>query len=324
MPRHPIHAQAAMSPEPLRLVADIGGTHSRFALARRGALEAVATYRNVDFGSLQEAACRYLSMLAQPVEEACLAVAAPIDGDTVQLVNHDWHFSQTELAAALGVEHLGVINDFEAIAHALPHIAPADLAGVGGGDADPRAPVVVIGPGTGLGVGLRVPCGGGAAVIATEGGHACLGAQDEAEAALLLALIRAGHFPSRELLLSGRGLELLHRMACGHEPGERLLDAATIQQRAVAGGDAACVAALSHFCAFLGSAAGDQALATGARGGVFIAGGIVRRFVPFLRESAFRARFETRGPMSDYARRIPTRVICLENPGLLGAANAPL
>lgn len=307
-----------------RLVADIGGTHSRFAISEGGPIEDAVTYRNVDFGSLQAAAQQYLSRAGKTVQEACLAVAAPIKGDEVQLVNHDWHFSQRALAAALGVERLGVINDFEAIAHALPHLVPADLAAVGGGEAEAGAPVVVIGPGTGLGVGLRVPAREAATVVSTEGGHACLGARDEAEAALLHEVLRAGLYPSRELLISGSGLELLHRLVCGRGAGERLLDAATIQQRAVEGNDAECVAALQHFCAFLGTAAGDQALGCGARGGVFIAGGIVRRFVPFLRDSAFRARFEERGPMTHYTQRIPTRVICHDNPGLLGAAHAPL
>jgi glucokinase len=222
------------------------------------------------------------------------------------------------------MDQLRVINDFEAIAHALPQLRPADLATVGGGEAEMGAPVVVIGPGTGLGVGLRVPAREGAMVVSTEGGHACLGARDETEAALLHELLRSGLYPSRELLISGAGLERLHRLVCGYGVGERLLEAATIQQRAVEGNDATCVAALQHFCAFLGTAAGDQALGCGARGGVFIAGGIVRRFVPFLRQSAFRSRFEERGPMTHYAQRIPTWVICHDNPGLLGAAHAPL
>ncbi|MFM7785058.1 MAG: glucokinase, partial [Gammaproteobacteria bacterium] len=193
---------------PARLVADIGGTHSRFAIAQGGSIGDAVTYRNVDFASLQAAAQQYLSRVGRPVREACLAVAAPIRGDEVQLVNHDWHFSQRALAIALGVERLGLINDFEAIAHALPHLAPADLAAVGGGEAEAGAPVVVIGPGTGLGVGLRVPAPEGAAVVSTEGGHACLGARDEAEAALLHEVLRAGLYPSRELLISGSGLEL--------------------------------------------------------------------------------------------------------------------
>lgn len=314
-----------MSAATERLIADIGGTHSRFALARPGGRpRAVRTLLNREHASLAEAARSYLEAERAAPESACFAVAAPVHEGEMRLVNYPWVFSRAALLEALGLRRLRLVNDFEAIAHALPALAADELIPLGGGCAEAGAVQVVLGPGTGLGVAQLVPCGSGAHVLATEGGHASIGARDSAELALLTELMRDGAYLCRESLLCGPGLERIHAALAvlAGEPAPRL-DAAEIQRRAVAGECARAVAALGHFCAFLGTAAGDQALASGARGGVYLAGGILPRFVEFLRASRFRARFEDKGPMSDYVRRIPTWLICCEHPGLLGAARVP-
>jgi glucokinase len=314
-----------MSVVPERLVADIGGTHSRFALARPGERpRAVRTLLNREHASLAAAAQNYLEAEHATPASACFAVAAPVREGEMRLVNYPWTFSAAALTAALGLKRLRLVNDFEAIAHSLPALAPDELVALGGGCAEPGAVQVVLGPGTGLGVAQLVPCGTGVHVLATEGGHASIGARDAAELALITELMKDGAYLCRESLLCGAGLERIHA-ALHALAGETAphLDAAEIQRRAVAGDSTHAVAALGHFCALLGTAAGDQALASGARGGVFLAGGILPRFIDFVRASRFRARFEDKGPMSDYVRRIPTWLIRCEHPGLLGAARVP-
>lgn len=314
-----------MPSSPLRLIADIGGTHTRFALVRAGStqLEAQRTLQTRTYASLGEAGRVYLHETRARPDEACLAVAGPIDGDTVRLTNHSWEFSQRALANELGVERLRVINDFEAIALALPHLDASVLLPIGGGTARTGHPLALLGPGTGLGVAQLVPTPGGFQAIPTEGGHASIGPADRDELSIITSLLDAGEHVSRETLLSGPGLERIHRALCSLRTCKpQALPAAEIQTRAVAGDDLLCRDALEIFCAFLGTAAADQALCCGALGGVYIAGGIVPRFTTFLQHSRFRARFETNGPMSAYLRAIPVHVIMHHDPGLLGAAVA--
>ena len=226
---------------------------------------------------------------------------------------------------SVGLQRLRVINDFEAIALALPALAADELLQIGGGTAVRGSPMAVLGPGTGLGVAQLIATRDGFQPVSTEGGHASIGPCDEAELQLFATLMRNGQHLCREALLSGPGIERIYWALC-LDAGSAYhgYTAAEIQAHAVAGSDATCRAALEHFCAFLGTAAGDQALCCGAQGGVFIAGGIVPRFTEFLRHSRFRARFEAKGPMRDYVSAIPVYVITRENPGMLGAARADL
>jgi glucokinase len=309
-----------------RLVADIGGTNARFAMvARDGSLHSALTLPTRRYPSLLDAAQAYTQQLRVRPRSACIAVAGPVNDDEVRLTNHSWSFSVRELAASLGIERLRLINDFEAIALALPVLGGADLFQIGGGEPVQGRPKAVLGPGTGLGVAQLVPTRAGFEPIATEGGHASIGPRNEAELAILATLLRNGRQISREALLSGPGLELIYwalcRTANAHYEG---YTAAEIQAHAVAGSDDLCRDTLGHFCAFLGTAAGDQALCCGAQGGVYIAGGIVPRFTGFLSRSRFREHFEDKGPMRDYTSRIPVYVILAEHPGMLGAARASL
>ncbi len=315
-----------MAPSPQRLVADIGGTNTRFALAGpEGRLLAPQTLATRRFDSLADAARSYLESTGARPREACIAVAGPVTGDTVRLTNHRWAFSIAALREGLGLARLRVINDFEAIALALPALAADDLVQVGGAAPVRGRPMAVLGPGTGLGVAQLIATRGGFQPVSTEGGHASIGPCDEGELQIFATLMRNGQQLCREALLSGPGIERIYWALCLNRGGDyHGYSAAEIQAHAVAGSDATCHTALAHFCAFLGTAAGDQALCCGAQGGVFIAGGIVPRFTEFLRHSRFRARFEAKGPMRDYVSAIPVYVITRDNPGMLGAARADL
>lgn len=315
-----------MSTTEVRLVADVGGTHTRFALSRGSEfIDAPRTLSTRAFSSLGDAARSYLEQTGVHPHEACFAVAGPIDADTVRLTNHCWEFSQRALARELGIREFRVINDFEAIALAVPHLADTEVVQIGGDMLRPDRPLAVLGPGTGLGVAQLIPVQGGFRAVPTEGGHASIGPVDHAELQIIATLIDDGIPVSRESLLSGPGIErLYHAVSLIRSGTADSLSAAEIQVRAVAGSDPSCSEALAHFCAFLGTAAADQALCTGAQGGVYIAGGIVPRFTAFLQSSRFRARFETSGPMNGWLRTIPVYVITHHHPGLLGAALAPI
>ena len=318
-------ASASLYP---RLLGDIGGTHARFAWRERpdAALSHVATYPCRAHGSLQAAIERYLLEQQRPRPAACgIGIANPVIGDRVQMTNHHWSFSITALRDELAVQQVRVVNDFSALALSLPDLQPADLLAVGGGAAQPGAPCALIGPGTGLGVsGLFFAPGGASWPVPGEGGHATLAAADADEAAVIgLLQQRFGHV-SAERALSGPGLVNLYRAAAlqAGQVAEDLSPAAVVA-RAVAAGDPCCVRAVALFFSFLGSMAGNLALTLGARGGVYIGGGIVPRLLPQLQASRFRERFESKGRFRDYLAEIPCHVIVADvSPALTGACRA--
>ena len=309
-----------------RLVGDIGGTNARFALltAPGRAFEAVQTLPCADFPGPAEAIEHYLAINRLPRPRWCaFGIANPVEGDAVRMTNHHWAFSIRALQAGLGLDRLLVLNDFTALALALPALAPADIVQVGGGNPAPRAAIGLLGAGTGLGISGLVPCGDDYAPIEGEGGHVTLPACNAHEAALVAWL--ATRFPhvSAERVLSGPGLVALYEAhaAVAGEPADALT-AAEVSARGLAGDCPLCVATLETFCAMLGTVAADLALILGARGGVYIGGGIVPRLGDFFARSPFRARFEQKGRFSDYLARIPTYVIHAPYPALLGAARA--
>lgn len=303
------------------LIADVGGTHTRLALAGGGEYGEAAHYLNADAATLEDLVAEYVAARGVDTDtlEACLAVAAPVTGDAVVLTNLDWTVAATAFTRRFAFRRVRLVNDFAAIAHALPALADADVAAIGdtatGGD--PGAPGLVLGPGTGLGAALRVPHAHGATVVATEAGHATLAASDDEQARLLAALRESHGRVSAERVLSGNGLVSLYAVLGGNPRG---VVPATVTERALAGGDAVADAALAHFFAFLGGFAGDLALATGARGGVHLAGGILPRLVEPLRASAFRAAFEAKGRFAAWLADVPTRVVVHPDPALLGLA----
>ena len=300
-----------------RLLADIGGTNTRCALVRDGSRpEQIRHYRNAGFAGLTELLCAYVDELPedQRPRAAALAVAAPIQGDQVRMINIDWSFSAEALRHALGLVRLELLNDFAALAQALP-VLPADaVRQVGGGECRRDQTRAVLGPGTGLGVAGLVRCGGEWLSISGEGGHVTLAPGDESEAALIAAATdRYGHC-SAERLISGPGLALIH----AHLHGV-VLDPGEIGNRA-AQGDPQSKASLDKMFGLLGSVAGNLALTLGAAGGVYIGGGIVPRHIEQFARSNFRQRFIAKGRYRDYLDAIPTFVITAADPTLVGLA----
>ncbi len=308
----------------LWLVADIGGTHLRAALSDAGT--PIHTLREMDcaaFAGPGAALDAYLAQTGAKPVAACLAVAGPVAGDEFRFTNNPWAFSQKALREHLGVRRLLLVNDFEALALALPSLAGSDLHPLGRRipPAAGRLPLAVLGPGTGLGVAALVPHAHGWTALPGEGGHLGFAPQDDLEREIDRVLRRAVPRVSNETILCGAGLVALYRALAAIEGRTGVPDivAADIAQLALAGTQALALRAVDVFCAVLGAVAGDVALLTGARGGVFIGGGIAPRLLPLLEASRFRMRFEDKGVQRDYAGAIATSVIVAPVPALAGA-----
>ncbi|HNW63064.1 MAG TPA: glucokinase [Piscinibacter sp.] len=312
-----------------RLLGDIGGTNARFAwLAGPGeTLGTVATYPCADHASLQDAMQHYLDAHQMPAPRWCaIGIANPVVGDLVRMTNHDWSFSIAEVQARFGMQRFLVINDFTALALALPALQARDLRQVGAGAPMAQAPIGLIGPGTGLGVSGLLPAQGGRGAIPIngEGGHVTLAGTSAVEDAVIERLrLRFGH-ASAERALSGPGLVNLHAALCEIEGMPvTAMDAAEVTRQAGAGGDPRCVQAVDLFFSFLGTVAGNLALSLGARGGMYIGGGIVPRLGERIDRSSFRERFEEKGRFRGYLCGIPTYVVqASTSPALIGAARA--
>jgi len=312
-----------------RLLGDIGGTHARWAWqAAPGApVQDVAVRPCAANASLLDSARDYMAGSGHAAPSAlCIGIATPITGDQVQMTNNDWAFSISQLQHELGVARCLVINDFTALAMSLTALGPQDLRRIGGGDgaAVAGAPMALVGPGTGLGVsGLLPGPGGGWLPLSGEGGHVTLAAADDEEAAVLALLRqRFGHV-SAERVLSGPGLVNLHDALCtlaGQTPPART--PADVVSAALAGSDKTCVHAATLFAGFLGNVAGNLALTLGARGGVYVGGGILPRLGAAFDDTRFRQRFEDKGRFASYLRPLPTWAITAATPALLGAARA--
>ncbi|MDA8232105.1 MAG: glucokinase [Magnetospirillum sp.] len=313
-----------MSDKPA-LIADIGGTHVRFALVRKGEEPAnVVILRCSDYVGPAEAAEAYLRAMdgsGRP-ERAAFAIASPILGDRVAFTNSQWDFSIGDVERALGLERLHVVNDFTAVALSIPHLAARDLVKVGGGEKAAAAPMAALGPGTGLGVSALVPAADGRWVpLASEGGHVTMAAADDKEAAILSWLRRRGGHVSAERVLSGPGLVNVYEAVAavnGRQAVHKTPE--TISQRAVDGTCPISGEALGIFFGMLGTVAGNLALTLGARGGVYVAGGILPRMVEAFAASAFRDRFEDKGRFRPYLEAIPTWLIVHPQPAFAGLA----
>ncbi len=306
-----------------RLLGDIGGTNARFALQHPGGIDRVQVLRCADFDSLQQALRHYLQAQRASVRHAALGIANPVHSDSLRMTNHHWSFSIEQLRAELGLQELLVINDFAAQALALPVLPDHELQQVGGGRAAPDAARVVLGAGTGLGVGALLPAGEGRwQALAGEGGHVSFSPADEQEVELWRhARERHGHV-SAERLLSGSGLELIHRWLGELAGGAPERDAAAITRGALHEDDELCRQTLRMFCGMLGTLAGNLALTLDARAGVYVGGGIVPRIAGLFAASPFRQRFEAKGRFAGALAEIPVYVIHSAWPGLLGAGAA--
>ncbi|MEP6389574.1 MAG: glucokinase [Halioglobus sp.] len=310
-----------------RLVADVGGTNTRVALFDEQSLtlQAVATYSNEDYDSFESVITHWLSQLeSSPPARACIAVAAPPSGDRVSMINQDWSFSVTDVARTFGFEQLRWINDFEANAYALPHLGDDDLVSISHrGTTGER--LATVGPGTGLGGATIARLNGIDHVQSGEPGFMSLAPRSDYELTLF-NLIREKH-PDiyAELLISGPGLMRLYRYVCQLENADSIVDTpGEVSAHAIADDNAQCRAALDIFCALLGEVCGNFVLANGAYGGLFLAGGILPRMIPFLKQSTFYQRFTGRKAMQEHLQAVPVHVITCPYPGLIGATHARL
>jgi glucokinase len=307
------------------IVADIGGTNARFAVADLATLELsrISQILCAAHPTFTAAFRAYLAELSAPLDHAAIAVAAPVTGETVHLTNSPWSFAKHELCRAVGLKGVLVLNDFEALALSLPHLAPAELYQIGGATAEEHATKIVLGPGTGLGVAGLVWSGERWIAVSGEGGHGSLGAHDGRELALLERLRKGRSHLSAERALSGPGLaELYLAIAASHGMHPARLEPNDVLTRALSGEDRIAVEALDVFITWLGRFAGDAALLFGARGGVYLGGGIAPKIAHKLSSGAFRAAFEQKGRMIAYLAPIPVYVILASFATLKGAAAA--
>jgi len=295
-----------------RLLGDIGATNVRFALLSNGVLGPIKWFTVADFPRFTDAVTAFLDCHCRhvSVRGALLAVAGPVANDRCMLTNSAWTIDASELCAAFSFAKVHILNDFEATAFSLPLLTAADLYPVGGGKAVLGTPMAVLGPGSGLGVACFVPGSQSSIVIASEGGHATMAATSDREDAIIDYLRRQFSHVSAERVVSGSGLENLYSAVIaidGIEAPKR--NAAEITNAALDGTCPVARAALDLFCAMLGTIAGNVALMFGARGGVFIAGGIAPRLTEYIARSEFRARFEHKGRFRQYLASIPSSII---------------
>ncbi len=308
-----------------RLIGDIGGTNARFGWQIDAGAEVVqrATYACADFPTLSVAIAHYLSVHSLPGPAAfALGIATPVTGDRVSMTNHHWSFSISALREQLGANTGVVINDFVALACAIPTLTANDVIAHGHVEKTRNAPIALIGPGTGLGVAtLFADSYGRYQANAGEGGHVTLAATSELEATLIHVLRdKFGHV-SAERAISGPGLVSLYDALCQVKNVEaKPFSPADITAHAVAKTDSLCVEAVAVFTSFLGNVAGNLALTVGAFGGVYIGGGIVPRLGNQFDVATFRKSFESKGRFASYLARIPSFVITCEEPALYGAA----
>jgi glucokinase len=310
------------------LVGDIGGTNARFGLVvPGGALLHSSTYAVADFATIEDAIGAFLDTrrdLPMP-QLGALSIAAAITGDRIRMTNHPWSFSVTALRDRLGFKRLVAVNDFTAVAMAVPLLGEADRLPIGGGAARKNHTIAVLGPGSGLGASGLVPAGLEAQsewiALSGEGGHATMSPASDRESALLdLMRARFDHV-SAERCISGPGLvNLYNSLAALDGVPAAPYTPAQITDPEIGAQDPLCREATAMFCAMLGTVAGNLALTLGAQGGVYIAGGIVPKLGARFAESEFRERFEAKGRMRPYLAAIPTYVITHRLPAFLGCA----
>jgi glucokinase len=312
------------------LLADVGGTNVRFALADPAAtmplLDAsIRPYAVADFPSLAAAAAHYLESIDGHVDHGVFAVAGRVEHGQARLTNHPWVISAPQVAQALGLQALQLVNDFVAQAMSVRLLREGDVQTIGPGMARGQ-PVVdrtyaVLGPGTGLGVGALLLRDGRATALATEAGHVGFAPGNAQEIAILEQLAAHYGHVSNERLVSGGGLVNLHHALAGiaGEPWDDTIQPADITARAQAG-DERCVQVVDLFSGIFGSVAGDMVLALGAWDGVYLTGGLVPHLLEDLQRPPFRQHFEAKGRYAEAMSRVPTLAVVHPQPGLLGAA----
>jgi glucokinase len=291
------------------LIADIGATTSRCAHLQDGRISDVRIFSNDDVAGPRELLAGVIDQSTEKPTACALAVAAPIYGDDIQMINRDWRISRS-LLEELGFRRTEIINDFHAVAYALPTFNDGSRVELGTATQYRQGNIAVLGPGSGLGMAAWIS---GNAAMCGEGGHITLSGRNATEDAIIATLRnRFGHC-SAERVLSGPGLIALHEAM--HD-----VSIATSEEITLNPHEPANAATLQQFFCFLGGVAAELALITGASGGVYIAGGIVPACLDQIANSEFRTRFEDKNRYRDYMRAIPTWVITDPYPGLTGLA----
>lgn len=303
---------------PTILLADLGGTNSRFALATPGGRpQSIACLANGPFAGPAAAIAHFLKETGARPVAGVLAVAGPVDGDAIALTNRDWAFRLSELKREFGLSRLRALNDFEAVAWAVPGLGPGGARPIGPVSAAGTGVKVVCGPGTGLGVAALAPAEGSWGVVASEGGHIAFGAAATEEEPVFARLRdMTGGQVSAEMILSGPGLVRLHQAL---HPGV----APSVSEAIVMGAQAdekEASETVTLFVRLLGRFAGDLALTFKATGGVYLTGGLGCGLGALLDSAIFRGAFEAHPPHSRLLAGIPTFVMTDEQPGLMGCA----
>ena len=309
-----------------RLIADVGGTYARFALeVAPHVFEQDASLLCSEHEDFYAAVTSYLQGLkgvaASDIKHAAVAIANPVAGDEVRMTNYHWRFSIEQMRIKLHLDNLVVVNDFTALAMSVPSLTPQQKRQFGGGAIVERSVIGLLGAGSGLGVSGLIPAGDGWIALGTEGGHTSFSPCDAREVAILQYAWKLYPHVSFERLLSGPGIELIHRALtdrAGLPPIE--LTAPEITRLALAKQDAVCQETIETFCAILGTAAANLAVTQGAFGGIYIGGGIVPRLGDYFDQSPFRSRFEDKGRFASYMQAIPTFVITEPHATLVGAS----
>ncbi|TRX56821.1 glucokinase [Thalassomonas sp. M1454] len=315
-----------MSSSVINIVADIGGTNLRVGIVQPdGSVANLELFQCEEYSSLKSVLDLYLTNqnidTSVTKTNACLAIACPVDQDLISMTNLPWSFSKSELKADLKLNHLYMINDYTAIAWSINSLSDDQKVKIGGGESIPHTPMAICGPGTGLGVANVIWGHDQWISVGGEGGHADFAPVDDTEIEILKFLQTKYPRVSYEQVLSGLGIEQIYQALCSikNVPAQDY-QAKDISGKALDNSCEICLEALQQFCKILGSFAGNLALTTSAFGGVYIAGGIVPRFIEFFENSDFRARFIAKNRFTEFNSKIPTYVITEAQPGILGAS----
>lgn len=318
------------------LVADIGGTNARFGLVTLGQgtsysnsgqgfkADQQITLKCAEYPSIAAMAKAYCAQAGIDMPAyGCLAIAGPIEDGWAQMTNLNWAFSIEDMRQELGMEALDVINDFAALAYATPFLQGEEIKLLHSGKSNATAAMVVFGPGTGFGMAALIPGDGDCdwKLLPTEGGHCSFAPTDEKELAIRAFLAQTQDHISIEDILSGRGLVSVYQALASINNAEaQNFTPAEVSAKALANEDALCREALVTFCNILGSVAGDKALSLGAKGGVFLGGGIIPKIAAFIPQTDFISRYTHKGPMAEYVRAIPVSMIMNDKAALVGTA----
>lgn len=309
------------------IVADIGGTNARFALVtgKKGNafnLEQIQILNGSEFPRLQDAMQHYINTLGgEKPKAACVAIAGPIDGDNARMTNLNWEFSQAAVKAEFGFDKYDTLNDFGALAVATSSLQADNLIEIKAGTMDPKGNKAILGPGTGLGVAGLACAGDSWLPIPSEGGHVNVAPATQLECEVIRAAMAEHGHVSAETFISGPGLVRLYRaLATVRGETPKNYEPKDITAGALDGTDDLCKETLDLFCSFIGSLSGNLALTYGAKGGVYLAGGVLPRFIDYFKSSDFVKRFSEKGVMSHYVENIPVNLISYEYTAFVGAA----